>query len=145
MGRAVTAVLRLSSVRVLSLHQGCRGASWLVEQPGSAEPGGYAIAEGHIKLQSRVKQPRLLTHENVTAGAMAQGIESYEASELDRALRAWALHVNVHIDKLPAGEVRAQLRVTEWWSSTQEHPSDLKAPPHRAEGIARANWAAADA
>jgi hypothetical protein len=55
----------------------------------------------------------LLTPEDITAGAAAQGIEPGEADELGRALLAEALYVNVHSTKWPSGELRAQLKVRE--------------------------------
>lgn len=55
----------------------------------------------------------LLTPADITTGAAAQGIEAGEAEELGRALLAQALYVNIHTEKWPSGELRAQLRVRE--------------------------------
>jgi hypothetical protein len=42
-------------------------------------------------------------------GPAAQGIDPGEFGELVRAIRAGATYVNVHTDKYPGGEIRAQL------------------------------------
>jgi hypothetical protein len=42
-------------------------------------------------------------------GPAAQGIDPGEFGELVRAIRAGATYANVHTDKYPAGEIRAQL------------------------------------
>jgi hypothetical protein len=42
-------------------------------------------------------------------GPVAQGLASGEFAEMARALRAGKVYVNVHTEKYPAGEIRAQL------------------------------------
>jgi hypothetical protein len=46
---------------------------------------------------------------DVTNGAAAQGLASGEFAELVRAIRAGVTYVNVHSEKFPGGEIRAQL------------------------------------
>ncbi len=45
----------------------------------------------------------------VFGGASAQGLEAEEYDELVAAIRRGAAYVNVHSDKYPAGEIRAQI------------------------------------
>ena len=43
-------------------------------------------------------------------GPADQGIDPGEFGELVRAIRAGATYANVHTDKYPGGEIRAQLK-----------------------------------
>jgi hypothetical protein len=52
---------------------------------------------------------RTLTAADITANALAQGIEGGNYAELAAAMRAGATYANVHSTKWPGGEIRAQI------------------------------------
>jgi hypothetical protein len=67
---------------------------------------------GPVGTQACPAQPATITGTIVpddVIGPAAQGIDPGEFSELVDAIRAGATYVNVHTEKYPAGEIRAQL------------------------------------
>jgi hypothetical protein len=89
------------------IHLGQRGVSagvivFLCSNLGNGPAGTQPCPDSPATIRGTL-------HAADVIGPSAQGIDSGEFGELVRAIRAGATYANVHTEKYPAGEIRAQL------------------------------------
>lgn len=89
------------------IHLGQRGVNagvsvFLCSNLGGAPAGTQACPDAPATVTGTLRAADVI-------GPAAQGIDPGEFGELIRAIRAGATYANVHTDKYPGGEIRAQL------------------------------------
>lgn len=89
------------------IHLGQRGVNagvivFLCSNLGNGPVGTQACPDPPATVQGTLRAADVI-------GPTGQGIDTGEFGELVRAIRAGATYANVHTDKYPGGEIRAQL------------------------------------
>jgi CHRD domain len=89
------------------IHLGQRGVNagvsvFLCSNLGNGPAGTQACPDPPATVQGTLRAADVI-------GPAAQGIDPGEFDELVRAIRAGATYANVHTDKYPGGEIRAQI------------------------------------
>jgi hypothetical protein len=89
------------------IHLGQRGVNagvivFLCSNLGNGPPGTQPCPDSPATVTGTL-------HSADVVGPAAQGIDPGEFGELVRAIRAGATYANVHTDKYPGGEIRAQI------------------------------------
>jgi hypothetical protein len=89
------------------IHLGQRGVNagvivFLCSNLGNGPAGTQACPDPPATVQGTLRAADVV-------GPAAQGIDPGEFDELVRAIRAGATYANVHTEKYPGGEIRAQL------------------------------------
>jgi hypothetical protein len=92
------------------IHFGARGQSggisaFLCSNLGGAPAGTQECPAQPATITGTIEAPQVI-------GPAEQGIDPGEFDELVDAMRAGATYANVHTEKYPAGEIRAQLERT---------------------------------
>jgi hypothetical protein len=90
------------------IHLGQRGVSagvivFLCTNLGNGPAGTQACPDSPATIQGTLRPADVI-------GPADQGIDPGEFGELVRAIRAGATYANVHTEKYPGGEIRAQLQ-----------------------------------
>lgn len=112
------------AVQQSHIHLGQPGVSggitvFLCSNLGNGPAGTQACPPSPATISGVIRAADVSPNIPATAGARQQGLDTGEMNELVAAMRAGYTYANVHSTKWPAGEIRAQIHVTDLQNGTE--------------------------